>query len=279
MGMESIKITLETLYDILRNEKKRDELQKLEETFYIDVVGYLKEKTAILNSKKVDVDIFASGEKDKIEYEIRSIKRILKDIYEKREKKLLDIALNKSHTGSDLIDTSSMLREEKLFYQQLLNNLDNFRRGILLKIHRCEFPDILSLTDTSSAPKFSDYTHGNYLTSTESESPLESQSSITKFESEETEGELAQKRILATSDSKNNKIIQQDNSSDEQEKVEPIKSTLSDINLIKIKFLHPTPKFIWKDMKEYGPFDPGEQTDIFPEVADLLVRKGRAEKV
>ena len=101
--MESIKITLETLYDILRNEKKRDELQKLEDTFYLDVVGYLKEKTALLNSKKIDPDILATGERDKIDYEIRSIKRILKDIYEKREKKILEIALNKSHTGSDLI--------------------------------------------------------------------------------------------------------------------------------------------------------------------------------
>jgi hypothetical protein len=49
-------------------------------------------------------------------------------------------------------------------------------------------------------------------------------------------------------------------------------------NLTKIKFIHATPKFLWKDMKEYGPFDPGEFIDIYPEVAELLVRKGRAVK-
>ena len=47
----------------------------------------------------------------------------------------------------------------------------------------------------------------------------------------------------------------------------------------KIKFLHPTPSFVWKDMKVYGPFEKDDETDIFPEVAELLVRKGRAEKV
>jgi hypothetical protein len=32
-------------------------------------------------------------------------------------------------------------------------------------------------------------------------------------------------------------------------------------------------------MKVYGPFEVGDETEIFPEVAALLVRKGRAEKV
>ena len=247
MGMESIKITLETLYDILRNEKKRDDLQKLEDTFYLDVVGYLKEKNALLNAKKIDINILAAGERDKIDYEIRSIQRILKDIYEKREKKIIEIALNKSHTGSDLIDTSSMLREERLFYQQILNNLDNFRRGILIKIHRCEFPDLLSMTQNTSAFE-TNFTIA--LAAKEAQAP------ITKFETDEK----------ANEDKEN------------QETTTPAPVAPKQ-NLTKIKFIRPTPKFIWKDMKEYGPFDPGEQIEIYPEVAELLIRKERAEKV
>ena len=49
--------------------------------------------------------------------------------------------------------------------------------------------------------------------------------------------------------------------------------------MTKIKFVHPTPSFVWKDMKVYGPFEKNDETEIFPEVAELLVRKGRAEKV
>ena len=114
--MGDIKITLETLYDILRNEKKREDLQRLEASFFEDVVNYLREKKTLLEMKKESTDIFAAGEKEKLEYELRSIKRILKEIYEKREKKIIDIALNRSRTGSDIIDTSSMLREKKKIY-------------------------------------------------------------------------------------------------------------------------------------------------------------------
>ena len=39
------------------------------------------------------------------------------------------------------------------------------------------------------------------------------------------------------------------------------------------------PSFVWKDMKVYGPYEKNQEIEIFPEVADLLVRKGRAEKV
>ena len=47
----------------------------------------------------------------------------------------------------------------------------------------------------------------------------------------------------------------------------------------KVRFIHPMPSFVWKDMKVYGPYDEGEEVEIFPEVAELLVRKGRAEIV
>src|SRR3989344_1938161 len=134
--MDEIRITLETLYDILRNEKKREDLQKLEESFFLDVVSYMREKQALLDTKKESTEIFAAGEKEKLEYELKSIKRILKQIYELREKKIIDIALNKSRTGSDIIDTSAMLHEEKEFYYTSLQNLDAYRRGILLQLFK-----------------------------------------------------------------------------------------------------------------------------------------------
>lgn len=206
--MNNIRITLETLYDILRNEKKREDLQKLESTFFLDVVSYLREKKALLESKQDSSELFASGEKKKLEYELTSIIRILKEIYERREKKIIDIALNRSKTGSDIIDTSALLLEEKRFYQQILENLDFYRNGILLNIFHGRLPEI---------------NRERALTPQEDHQPQQ--------------------------------------------------------NLTKIKFIHPTPSFVWKDLKVYGPFEENEETEIFPEVAELLVRKGRAEKV
>src|SRR3989338_1355512 len=113
-AMDNIKITLETLYDMLRNEKKKEDLQKLDQAFFFDVVGYLREKQALLEMKK------------------------------EGEKKILEIAMNKSRTGSDIIDTTSMLREEKEFYTQILHSLDHFRRGVLLNLFRGELPSVSS---------------------------------------------------------------------------------------------------------------------------------------
>lgn len=225
--MESIKITLETLYDILRNEKKREDLQKLESSFFADIVGYLKEKRSILESKDKSDDLFAAGERDKLEYELRSIKRILKEIYEKREKKIIEITLNKSKTGSDLIDTSAMLKEEKEFHQRLLEVLGEFRKGILLQLFKGELP----LLDRVLYP---------------------------------TKEKTLEPKVF---------------SEEEAKPVEDAEEKKEEVGLVKVRFVHPMPSFVWKDMKVYGPYEKEEETEIFPEVAELLVRKGRVEMV
>lgn len=216
--METIKITLESLYDILRNEKKREDLQKLEQTFFTDVVSYLKEKQILLETTQNSENPFALGEKEKLDYEIRSIQRILKEIYEKREKKIIDIALNRSRTGSDIIDTSSMLIEERIFYEKILDILNIHRRGVLLRLLKADYPD-LSLFPTTISQKQS-------LSSTE----------------------IEQEELPA--DGK-----------------------------VKIRIIHPVPSFIWKDLKVYGPYDSNDVTEIYAEVAGLLIRKGRAQKM
>ena len=236
--MDEIKITLETLYDILRNEKKKEDLQDLEDTFFIDVVSYLREKKALLESKNEEDDIFAAGEKDKLDNELKSIKRIVKEIYEKREKKIIDIALNKSRTGSDIIDTSAMLREEKDFYESTLEILDKFRKGVVLNIFKGELPEIIRRP---------------------SKTHLFTETPVKKVPQKE------KKEIKENNEKSEDKQV-------EEKDEEPVEKT-------KVKFIHPMPSFVWKDMKVYGPFDVGEELEIYSEVAELLVRKKRAVKI
>ena len=238
--MTEIKITLETLYDMLRNEKKREDLQKLPDTFFVDLVQYLREKQALLTTQQNQDELFALGERQKAEYEVRSLQRILKQLYELREKKIIDIALNRSRTGSDIIDTSSLLFEEKQFYDQTLNILDRYRRGIVLQLFKCELPSIPMENLKHQLPN-------SPISPPLSQPPL----------SPITPSPITAPKLSA---------------------ITPSTAALSN-GMSKIKFIRPVPRFIWKDMKEYGPFDAGESTEIFPEVAELLIRKGRAEKV
>lgn len=232
-GMEEIKVTLETLYDILRNEKKKEELQQLENTFFTDVVDYIKEKQTLSGEKKDDDELFAAGEKKQLEHELKSIKRMLKELYEKREKKIISIALNRSRTGSDIIDSSSMLAEEKMFYKQVLDVLDLYRRGVLRSLFRGEMPEI--------------------------------KNDVMK------EGSNDQGKGVI-SEGKEKRLDNYDTPAEDE-------SIRAQEGPVKIKFIKPMPSFIWKDMKEYGPYDKGEETEIFAEVAALLVRKRRAEIV
>jgi DNA replication initiation complex subunit (GINS family) len=112
-----IRITYETLFDLLRREKNREELQALEPDFYEQARIYLQEKEALLSGKE-DTSYF-STEKEKLKIQYQNIRRLLKELYEKREKKIISIALVKARTGSDIIDTSAMLPNEAAYYRAL----------------------------------------------------------------------------------------------------------------------------------------------------------------
>lgn len=271
--MEEIRITLETLYDLLRNEKKWEDLQKISDSFFFDVVVYLKEKVSLLEKKRKDDDLFAAGEKEKIEYELRSIRRILKELYEKREKKIIDIALNRSRTQSNIIDTGAMLKEEKEFYDYLTFLLDGYRKGILLKLFNAEMPDIsLKQAEVSFALR-------DAKTGWRGESKGSKTAEIDKEVQEGDKKDLSSGKKSSPEEACGDKgdYFPKDvedglQSAEQQQPYVPLK-------LKRIRFVHAVPSFIWKDLKEYGPFEEGEETEIDELVADLIIRKGRAEEI
>lgn len=126
---KDVNITYETLFEILRREKSRDELQELQKSFFDDVVEYLKDKTRIMESSKDK--LFSEGEREKTRVQLNNIRKILRELYERREKKIINMALNKSRAKTALINTSVLLKEEKELYKALNSLFDQFRGGIL----------------------------------------------------------------------------------------------------------------------------------------------------
>ena len=45
---KEVAITFETIYEILRREKNKEDLQRIDNDFFQDVLNYLKEKQQIL---------------------------------------------------------------------------------------------------------------------------------------------------------------------------------------------------------------------------------------
>lgn len=134
MPEDDVIITYESLYELLRREKYRPELQKLDSDFYKNAMNYLKEKQAILDSQETRESIFAANGVEKTKTQLRNIQKILKEIYEKREAKVIQLALFNSRSSSLVFNESSLLPEEQAIFGSVRDVLSRFREGILFNI-------------------------------------------------------------------------------------------------------------------------------------------------
>ena len=141
MSEEGI-ITYDKLYEVLRLEKYKKELQKLDIDFYNKVVKYLDEKNSILQSQEGKDSVFATQSIAKTKRQLENTRMILKELYEKREGKIIQSALFSSRTSEKSQETDSMLDDEFKFYTALVALFDNYKNGILLNILQGKLPQI-----------------------------------------------------------------------------------------------------------------------------------------
>ena len=213
---KKINITYETLFEMRRNEKNRDELQKLQKSFLEDVKLYLSEKQNMLKSSQSNLNLFSEEERDKTSKQLENIKKILKELYEKRERKIVNMALNKSRTNTDIIDTSPLLEQEKPLFDDLTSLFNKYRSDVLLSLFE------------------------------KREKTVEPKKEEDKEETDEDEAE--------------------------EEKPQQEETKL-------VRFLHAVPKFMGKELEVYGPFDEEDVASLPLQIADLLIKKGRAEEL
>ena len=140
-----VKITFDTLFSILRNEKSRDEIQELDPSFYDDVIAYLNEKKEMVAKETDGLNVFISSEKERNLKQLSNTKRILNEIYDRREKKIIEMALVKSRTKSDVVSSSGLLGPEANLYESLVELFDSYREGIISNILEGKKVDISAM--------------------------------------------------------------------------------------------------------------------------------------
>jgi len=205
-----VVITYETLFELLRREKDRTELQKLDSSFTSNVLRYLKDKYAIIN--KQQAELFGPEERKKTEEQIENIRKILKDLYNRREKKVAGVAIEKSRNPALIVDNSSFLKEEREVFENLVKVLDMGRENILNKLLEMKEPMEIKPMNLEKAPEVNEV----------------------KVEKKDT------------------KIV---------------------------RFLSAVPKFVGRELEEYGPFLSEDIASLPAEIANILVKKGRAEEI
>ncbi len=150
---KEIIITYESLYDLLRTEKSRQEVQELDKNFYADVINYIKEKESILSSHKSKDSIFAVQEIEKTKKQIENILKIVKEIYEKRESKIVQLAIIASRTNPQNPYLQILLPEEKQLYETVIEILSSFRNDILDNLLEAKAPNITKKQEKILKPK------------------------------------------------------------------------------------------------------------------------------
>ncbi|PIY59931.1 hypothetical protein COY95_04430 [Candidatus Woesearchaeota archaeon CG_4_10_14_0_8_um_filter_47_5] len=144
MGVE-VNITYETLFEFLRREKGRAEIQELEDTFYEDVVSYIKDKETIVATSQT------TEERTRNQIQLDNTKKIFADLYAKRETKIIELALIEVKTHAP-ISTAALLAEERHLFQRLVDDLKQVRESVLQRIIAARLPQLYA---QSPHPSFS----------------------------------------------------------------------------------------------------------------------------
>ncbi|MAF36379.1 hypothetical protein CL622_04645 [archaeon] len=122
-------ITYEKLYEILRMEKFRADLQKLPDDFMNSVTRYLEEKSKILEKQESKDNSMFESEVVATRRQLENVKKMLKEIYDRREAKVIQRALLAARSGSG--GTTNLLDHEQSFYDGLLDLFSGYRTGVL----------------------------------------------------------------------------------------------------------------------------------------------------
>ena len=178
---KEVVLTYETLYELSRKEKSKEELQKIDSKFFLDALAYFKNKHQAYDETLTKNDIFSQSERDKLHIQIANIKKILRDLYDIRERKIINMSINVSRTKAQIFDVAHLLPQEKSLFESLNAILNQHRTGIIHRVLELREPELLPImlpmptmtteeqkAETFEEPNIPDRKHVKFLDQIES---------------------------------------------------------------------------------------------------------------
>ena len=231
----------ETLYEFLRREKNREEVQKLPENFVKDVNEYIGGLRQSLNNKKREVSHFEGDEIRKEETRLNNLIGLVSDLYQKRERKIISMAITKSRTGAKLADVAQLTSEEKEFYNSLVSTLDYYKETI--------YKRLIALDPASDIkkPELPENPHGSQG------AKLSAGNAQQQQPQQNPKGQGSHQNNQSTAPTSTPKCM--------------------------VRFLHAVPKFYDNDMNVLGPFEEDDIANLPLPIVEILKKKGRVEEI
>jgi len=146
--VSDISITYDLLFDVLRVEKSRDDLQKLDEKFYRNVVEYINSKESVVSNPNTP-----HSERELTRIQLGNVRKLLMELYDRREKKIINLDIYKIKTSSGMIMTDGLSEEEKPLFERLYSELSRYRSSTINNIVEGKNPVLESVrVQASSMP-------------------------------------------------------------------------------------------------------------------------------
>ncbi|MBI2147950.1 DNA replication complex GINS family protein [Candidatus Woesearchaeota archaeon] len=248
---DDIELSYETLFDLLRREKSREELQEIDPSLFEKAAKYIIKKQDILHTGKLSME-----DMEKLSLQLRNVRKIVEDLYHRREKKIMDMALIKSRTKDSIISTRFLLpNEEDVLGRVSTILLDQFRSVIEKDLPVFSSPPGLSYGIAprpgiqqvlAAVPAAQPVQESAAATPAKAASPRE--------EAKEPGQSLSEPKAFKESVSFSQKKVV-------------------------VRFITPTPKFVGPNLEIYGPFQEQDMISLPEPIAEILLEQRKAEKV
>jgi DNA replication initiation complex subunit (GINS family) len=136
------EMSFETLFEVLMRERNREELQRLEPGFFDDAL------TFILNEEGLVHPSNHTGFQ-----RVRNLRAMLRDLYSRREQKIIRLATMSSRGSTGQVDRAAMLEHEKELFLELSQILESTRKRRLEGAPKSRPKARTSTQDDASPPK------------------------------------------------------------------------------------------------------------------------------
>ncbi|MBR9679274.1 MAG: DNA replication complex GINS family protein [Nanoarchaeota archaeon] len=121
------EVNYKIIREIQRAEKENISLTKLEENFVNLIREYLYELAERRSKAKNEKSIFSDELAEQLESEFSNAKKIILDMFERRERKIIMKALTNTRTGAKIVESDNLLKNELEIYNAIKTELENNR--------------------------------------------------------------------------------------------------------------------------------------------------------
>lgn len=222
-------ISYETFRKYQKREREKDSLQELPEDFYESCRQWMERKEKLYQKERDPSQL----------REIENVMGMVKDIMDRRERKMVTLALH--HVRGDAAPKNLLPRERDCF-DTIVQEITGMREGVLSSLRQ----------ETSAASR--------------EEEPEEKLEPPEEME-EEPEESLEEERENEEGAEDGTDGEDRGEETEEQEQK----------NYTQVRLSRSLDRFVGTDGEIYGPLEEGEEVEVPSDVADLLVKKDAAE--